>query len=134
MADGPILEQNAIHSGERYRWEVTAMSKDQGVSSRMSSWGAPAWAQTSEVDEQLVDHCHRVGEVTSETTGEVTVVEISQFDELLVEGGAATINRHPVELRVGQLRLSLGEAHALVAMVNSAFGVIEDPALRLRGV
>ena len=104
------------------------MRRDAAGSSVMTSWCAPAWAQTSEAGEQLIDHCRSVGELFSAATGDVRAVEIVQRDELLIAaGGAATIQRHPLLLRVGQSRLSLDEAHALVEMVNSVFGMVEDP-------
>src|SRR3954447_4555064 len=103
------------------------MRNDPASSNVVTSWDAPTWAQTSEAGEQLIDHCRSLGELRSLETGDVIAVEILQRDELTIAAGAATIQRHPLLLRVGQSRLSLEEAHALVAMVNSAFGLIEKP-------
>jgi hypothetical protein len=102
------------------------MRKDPAPSRVLTSWGAPTWARTSEADEQAIDHCRSVGEFQSAETGNVVAVEIVQRDELLIEAGAATVQRRPVQLRVGESRLNVEEAHALVQMVTAAFGMIEE--------
>ena len=89
-------------------------------------WDTPPWADSRTFDESAVEHCRRVGGIALLEYGGSFAVEIVQRDELDVTLEPAMITRNPVQVRVGDVRLGLGEVQELLGLLNAAVALVTE--------
>jgi hypothetical protein len=87
----------------------------------MTSWDAPFWSQSSEWAESAVLHSRRIGSVP-DLEGETLVIDLVQWDSVSVSPDLAAVERGPLWIRVGGVRVGLEEARRLAALLAVATG------------
>jgi len=94
-------------------------------SAAVALWDAPAWANYRVVDEGAIEHCLPIGEIGPIEGEEPLTVEVVQRDELNLALEPASISRTPAQIRLGGLRLSVGQVRDLVTQLNTAVELID---------
>jgi hypothetical protein len=90
----------------------------------VASWNVPAWAETSETDEDAVIHTGSLG-ITIGLDREEVTTEIVQRDERSLTPEAVLMNRDSAWVRLSGIRLSVDDAAALAGRLLSVKGLLE---------
>jgi hypothetical protein len=92
----------------------------------ITSWSTPAWADQITDDGDLIEAFKILGSIPGAPLQEhetLTVIIIQRDEITFVEGDFA-IQRHPAEILVGGVSLSLAQARELADLITSAIALI----------
>jgi len=93
----------------------------------ITSWSTPTWADQITDDGDLIEAFKILGSIPGAPLKEhetLTVI-IIQRDEITFSPGHFAVQRHPAEILVGGVSLSLAQARDLADLIKSAIALID---------